>query len=294
MKGIGLIAIIVIIAFLLVAAGAAIYILNPLIFQGQGTTAPNIGNTSAPTQFVVQYPKGSTSNTSQITETIAEQLNASNVISISYSGYSMVSGISLLGGLSVTVPVNATFQRYYNSSRVDMVARTPIGDMNFDQIAINQSTSYTCTRGIAAFNIGNISFNTTYTCTKGNSSILSILSSPQALTSYINDLALPTNTTLQSSGERTYDGLQCVFFSGGGYSQTNRTLKYIGTIIGINYTLSTCISGVSGLPLNISSTILAYTSGSSKPIEAVTGIREISLGSNVTEAEVTSLPAPVT
>ncbi len=260
--------------------------------MSMSTTAPTSTNaTESP--LLNDYLQGTQLPMSQLTSVLAQHLNSSNQLNVSYSGTAVISGFSVLvDGLSVSIPLNVTYQKYGNSSRFDLLATTPLGKVNYDVIQVNRSVSYTCRRGLGI--LGNSTGSSNYTCTRSNASVLAVVSNPGSLSSMLGSMPVSFNsTTLESSGDRSYDGMGCVLVFTTGTAPINESIPIIGTINAISYNVSSCLSGTYYVPLNITATLLAHLSkGGQNPKVAVL-LKEISIGKPVTRAGVVSLPAPV-
>lgn len=293
-KAIAQLAIIAIIIILIIVVVAGFLILSNIKLgqSSPSTTYPT--NLSISGNVSAQLPVGKMLASSQVTNLITAQLNSESQFNITYSGNASISGYRIpLGGLSISVPISVTYEKYGNSSRLNFVAMPPIvGNIHYDVIEKNSTASYYCTSNLGALD-GTSSGQSNYTCTESNSTILSGISGITSLSGVVGAPSLLGNyITFNVIDYRSYKGLGCVFIYGNGSSPLNSS--FLGGNVLLDYNVSSCLSGSSYIPLNITGDIsVANAINSTQTTRVIVSLDEVSIGMPVTSSEVTTLPGNV-
>ena len=279
------------IAFIVILAIAAaalfLFILPHAPAQPQSTAPQNL---TISRNVSMELPNGSSVGTQRVLSLVSNALASSNALGVSYNGSATVSGFGVPFGVSV--PIRMEFLKYLNSSRLDFSANFSLGSVGAEVIRENGTASYTCTEATGV--LSGLGSSSNYSCTRGNASITSSISNSSTLSGVVGGSAIAGNAiTLTVAGPRSYNGLGCLLVEGSGRTAINQSAVFPGRT-NMSYTVSSCLSGSRYIPLNISSTIIATNATSGKQsAKIVLVMYETSIGSNVTQAEVTALPGPV-
>lgn len=292
LKG-GALAFIVVVGILvvIVIAGISIFASSHRAFSTQPPAGQPV-NTTVSQPAAAALPVGSRVSTMKLSQIVQNGIDAQRQLNVSYSGSMGVSGLQSLYGLSIRVPINATLMKYNNSTRIDLLASIPYtGNLSADIISINSTLTYACARSqVLPSASGSSSSPGNFTCVTTNTSILSSLSGIGALTELVGNLTTPSNSVVLSvAGNRSYDGLGCIYLSGTGNQTISNTL--IAARSTVDYTIGTCLSGATLIPLNLTAQMVATNSSNSTQSTSISVIiNEIHEGKPVTYNSVTALP----
>jgi hypothetical protein len=235
-------------------------------------------------------------NLTAVANVIAQKVNASTLLNISYTGTATVSTSgSSLGNVQLSIPLKINYLKYYNDSRIYINATgiPLVGNTSIIVIVLANKTTYTCIAYSASLGSAfGQSSNSGYKCQAGHGNLTSSLeSSGISGSSEASRFLNSTNITTKFVGTEQYNGQACELLIVNGV-YTNSTT---GTA---KANVSTCLSQQYYVPLNM--TMQVNASSSQSTLSSITGIKigltlnEVSIGQSTTEGAVTTLPGPVT
>ena len=216
-------------------------------------------------------------NPSNLQPILFQKINAAPQFKLSYLGlaYGNVNTTSLKNQ-HISVPFTLDFSRYGNNTRfgVSVNNANSIGIANFSAVGVSINNG---TKLYACYNVNGAG----YGCSDTRGSILQIAGNLSGLFGLSGISKFNVTGVLPS----LYDGMPCWSVSGNGTVYGNGVL-FRGNSANINFT--TCLSPQYYIPLNANITILPSGTG---PIIIL--LQEKDLEQATTQAQVTSLPGPV-
>ncbi|MCL4373959.1 MAG: hypothetical protein M1360_04825 [Candidatus Marsarchaeota archaeon] len=229
--------------------------------------------------------------------TMFNYVNKTKQLNVSYNGSaSLVMSSALTGSVTLSMPVQIVYEKYYNISRISASLKgVPlVGNLSFVEIA-NRSVRYSCTNTSSLSLLAGASG---FKCTKStqNASVASI--STASITS-INTTYIEKelNITIEGVKEASYNKQSCYLMEGAGKVSLPSNFTSAYSLVPLSsgpdnftYNISSCVSLQYGLPLNISISIASTNKTS--PTKIAISLNEVSLNTN-TNPSIATLPGPI-
>ena len=222
-------------------------------------------------------------------------VNATNKLNVSYTGNVELHINSFLtGSLSTSAPIEFSYKKYYNISRISFgISGVPlVGNMSAVFIK-NGSTLYTCSK--TSFS-GLLTSNSNYTCTKNLNTTISQIQTPGI--SNITNTTKELNITVHGVKEISNNKITCYLMRGSGklnipLSNTNSS-PFVGVLksggANVTYNLTSCVSTQYGIPINVSGSIAEINS--SIQLKILFSMNATYINNN-TNPEIALLPGPI-
>ena len=227
-------------------------------------------------------------------------VNATNKLNVSYTGNVELHIVELhinsflTGSLSTSAPIEFSYKKYYNISRISFgISGVPlVGNMSAVFIK-NGSTLYTCSK--TSFS-GLLTSNSNYTCTKNLNTTISQIQTPGI--SNITNTTKELNITVHGVKEISNNKITCYLMRGSGklnipLSNTNSS-PFVGVLksggANVTYNLTSCVSTQYGIPINVSGSIAEINS--SIQLKILFSMNATYINNN-TNPEIALLPGPI-
>jgi hypothetical protein len=230
-----------------------------------------------------------------VANAMVNTVNATNKLNVSYTGTAELSvNSSLTGYLSTSMPIEFSYEKYYNISRISVGISDVPSEGNMSSVIIrNGSVVYTCSKALFSSIFTGTS---NYTCTKNVTATTS-----QAQTSGISNITniiKKFNITVHGVKEISNNKIACYLMQGSG--KLNIPLNtdpdpFVGMIQskgGANfiYNFTSCVSTQYGIPINASGSIAEINS--SVQFKILFSINASYINNN-TNPKIASLPGPI-
>jgi hypothetical protein len=241
-------------------------------------------------QFLKSYVSKSPLNLTAFQPISTEKLKSLPQFYLNYSGKIVVSSNStLLGGLTLSIPFTAGYEKYDNDSRATLNLKDVPLFGNLSIIAINSSSGiYSCTSNATSL-LGLYTRPPGYTCTKTNTSEFSSLIN--ATTSF------SSNIVVDSLSLQSYQKQSCLLttmtgtVSPGSKQHLSNISSTLGSLAGsvstIDMNFTGCYSTDYYVPFNLSG--VASSSNTSITVT----LHETGIGTQINQTKVTTLPGPI-
>ncbi|MGC8649242.1 MAG: hypothetical protein ACP5UN_03445, partial [Candidatus Micrarchaeia archaeon] len=223
-------------------------------------------------------------NLTTLTSILANFVNKTKQLNISYNGTLTLSSVSqITGNIKTSIPMKIEYEKYYNLSRTTLNFNDVpmLENMSLVEIS-NKSKQYLCIKSSSSFT-GNSGFQ-----------CQSAASNQTLSASLINMILKKTNLNITVNGvnEASYQGLSCYIIKGNGvikipYNLTSEfSISQSITQQKLNYSINGCVSTQFGLPLNLS---VALSTNATK-ILITLEVTNLNYNTNPTIAK---LPGPI-
>jgi len=222
-------------------------------------------------------------------------VNATNKLNVSYTGtVELHIDSSLTGSISTSAPIELSYEKYYNISRISFgISGVPlVGNMSAVFIK-NGSTLYTCSK--TSFS-GLLTSNSNYTCTRNLNTTISQIQTPGI--SNITNTTKELNITVHGVKEISNNKITCYLMRGSG--KLNIPLNninsspFVGVLksggANVTYNLTSCVSTQYGIPINVSGSIAEINS--SIQLKILFSMNATYINNN-TNPEIALLPGPI-
>ena len=222
-------------------------------------------------------------------------VNATNKLNVSYTGtVELHIDSSLTGSISTSAPIELSYEKYYNISRISFgISGVPlVGNMS-TVIIKNGSTLYTCSK--TSFS-GLLTSNSNYTCIRNLNTTISQIQTPGI--SNITNTTKELNITVHGVREISNNKITCYLMQGSGklnipLNNTNSS-PFVGVLksggANVTYNLTSCISTQYGIPINVSGSIAEINS--SIQFKILFSMNATYINNN-TNPEIALLPGPI-
>ncbi|MFP3278003.1 MAG: hypothetical protein RXO43_00345 [Candidatus Micrarchaeota archaeon] len=275
---------------MLIKAIAALIIIVIVAYLAYSFTKPAYSN-----PVIALLSTGKPVSMVAVVNAMINTVNATNKLNVSYTGTVELHINSFLtGSLSTSAPIEFSYEKYYNISRISFgISDVPlVGNMS-SVIIKNGSTLYTCSK--TSFS-GLLMGTSNYTCTKNLNTTISQIQTPGI--SNITNTTKELNITVHGVKEISNNKITCYLMQGSGklnipLNNTNSN-AFVGVIkskgANFTYNLTSCVSTQYGIPINVSGSIAEINS--SIQFKILLSMNATYINNN-TNPEIASLPGPI-
>ncbi|MCL5429856.1 MAG: hypothetical protein M1504_00065 [Candidatus Marsarchaeota archaeon] len=265
------------------------------------------GNSSG--QYLYSLLSSKNANASAIANAISTKISQTNTFYVNYSGTAVLNGSGgMLGGVTLTMPFSLGYMKYYNDSKVSILAKHIPLLGNLSAILVSEQhgkKSYSCINQSEMSGLGGLIGGSSNTSAKGFVCMSSQSSGSTFNVSQIKEQVLNSSSAsynglhLIKVATSSFNGQACVLVVGnaiinpsaatsiasGGLSGLGAMAANASQKEALNFT--TCLSSTYYIPLNL--TMLLQSNEGTFSLT----MHETAIGSQVNDSQITTLPGPI-